>query len=507
MGAGFQRAGKRDVVYSNRRPPKYDSFGDLLKDAMQRRDIRNIGELADRLGLGHDMFYKRMNGSKPTHDRYLIVATCYVLGLRADETNDAMRLYSLLCAMLKSGVYSHSLMAPLDSGNPTERRLRRILDENAELMDEDGGKSWHPTIDDLNQKLGKDFEIDLQKGSRKAKAKALPKPPYPVVGKWVTRDFCGSWEESAPFYDLDWVSVRGEMRLERNKGCIVQLECRTNGPLLRCTTDLTVNEWRDGEHVAQSWRHFDSTEGTGEFQGCLEELRDDVMVEVRSLESTLDDTRNYGTRVSWRPAGDALLVFAETYGYEFPEAGEYYLMERRGSSYRMLVSRRSMFMMEYLRPKGYADHYGRTAPLVIGAYSEEPTPCAKEGVPEFLARIRASAFRKLRARVDETADSIKSGTAPMPGYFPERDDIETVIRCFGLEGEFGLHGKADDYGCDVDRWEVDHRCDDGTVVRLDPDILWTALQMRFDPVSVDPQSLDKVCHVIHDHGSLESMLE
>ena len=125
--------------------------------------------------------------------------------------------------------------------------------------------------------------------------------------------------------------------------------------------------------------------------------------EYRRIWDILLDSRNTGKRISAKIIDNKLHIFTETYNYDTPEFGEYYLMDYCDGVYMFSVSDVSRFMTLYLSHKEYLHYYGEYSESHTQQYTslEEIAAHEKEYAKishyerEMITRHRRNAFQRI----------------------------------------------------------------------------------------------------------------
>lgn len=141
--------------------------------------------------------------------------------------------------------------------------------------------------------------------------------------------------------------------------------------------------------------------------------------EYRRIWDILLDSRNTGKRISAKIIDNKLHIFTETYNYDTPEFGEYYLMDYCDGVYMFSVSDVSRFMTLYLSHKEYLHYYGEysephtqqyTSLEEIAAYEKEYAKISHYE-REMITRHRRNAFQRMQNEIDDLRRKLKRGKA------------------------------------------------------------------------------------------------
>ena len=120
----------------------------------------------------------------------------------------------------------------------------------------------------------------------------------------------------------------------------------------------------DSQHRI-SPQHFKQLRDAGEYKPFFSRLRSMTMKYHRKLIDRLDDTRNYGERISAHLINGKIHIFAEKYNYRFPEANEYYVMDYSEGTYTLSVFHHSAFMYLLMGEKEYKSYISQKTPVPI----------------------------------------------------------------------------------------------------------------------------------------------
>ena len=141
--------------------------------------------------------------------------------------------------------------------------------------------------------------------------------------------------------------------------------------------------------------------------------------ERRRIWSMLLDSRNTGKRISAKIIDNKLHIFTETYNYDMPELGEYYLMDYCDGVYSFSVSDVSRFMTLYLSHEKYLQYYGEYSELNTQQYTSVEEIAAHEkdyaekGYSEhkLITHHRMNAFQRMQYEIDDLRRKLKRGKA------------------------------------------------------------------------------------------------
>ena len=244
---------------------------------------------------------------------------------------------------------------------------------------------------------------------------------------------------------------------------------------------------------------------TGVLQEHFTELLHLVRKETERVLIGLNDTKNYIERVSVKIKDYSLYYFAETYNYDFPEAGEYYLYECIGTQQFLKVFRSSQFMKCYLSKQEFNQIYIRSENKPLRSYSsfdeleEEISNNSIDIAPLLRSRLRA--FKHLR----ELSQSLKEDIIDHKKYVRRLeyiyDDRDRVCEFFHVEKEFHcvFESEYSDFmKATVERVEFLLPNDEYVVITL---------QDLYDAFELGYNHIDEICEIKKNTGSVKSVLQ
>lgn len=167
---------------------------------------------------------------------------------------------------------------------------------------------------------------------------------------------------------------------------------------------------------------FADLEEAGEYREYFAKLDSAVEAERRKMYDFLGDSRNYRRRISARVIDNEMHAFCETYNFDVPEAGEYFLMDYCRGRYSFTVSDRSRFMRLYMPEDKYKQVYGDAPDKVLESYNStseiyyaaaETAEGAEFGAMDKGERMawRIFAFRKMKREIKKLIRRLKTGRA------------------------------------------------------------------------------------------------
>ena len=341
----------------------FSSFAELFRakqKALGEAEGRKISkeEIGLRLGFDYETFRKIVNKhkEKQTKKRDCVIAICAVIGCDASETNEALRLYGF---------------PELDQYH---LRDEIIWDKLIEQPDSP------ISVDEINEALTAacftPLDISNHRNHTQPKNGSFP---YKLVRRHFqcTVEGVGRCKEPDRFLDLRYdVDCFYNMRTcmeylgqdRRFEICIRYEEPRMDAPETVYQTGIRrrISPKRKRyivytyptEACESELHEYDQIDETGDFRVCFLEIEKAEQKEKKRLCDTVNDTRNYGSRIAAKVIENELHVFCETYNCDIPELSEYYLMDFCCGEYTLYILNQSCFMQMYLREEQYEQTYG-----------------------------------------------------------------------------------------------------------------------------------------------------
>ena len=449
----------------------YASFSELYKNKISKlRENEGITiktrELADIIGIGYGLFRKYIVAhDKKTKKRDCIIAICGLIGCDADDTNEALRLYGF---------------PELDQYNRRDEIIWDQLIKNEKSP---------VSVADINKALAaKHFKpLDVHK-PRNQTQKEAQENPFKLVRKHFQCTIEGIGRTCGPesFLDLQYdVECYYNMRTcfeylrqGRRYEICVQYADQNSQP--------SENIWQTGirrricpkrkKHIVYAYpteeheselHEYELIDDTEEFRECFLEIEKKEHDEKQRIYDMVNDTRNYGSRISAKVIDSELHIFCETYNTDIPELSEYYLMDYSGGEYTLYVLDRSCFMQMYLGEEKYEQIYGKQ-PLfrllhmrkkwdeafgiragklkdpVIDQYSSEEeieySVYEARDIGTFetygedtIAGLRLKAYCQMRSEIDTMIEKLRNGKAHICDRELLGEDADSLIaEYFGL---------------------------------------------------------------------------
>jgi len=415
-------------------------FSLKLKELSKRLDKKiTKKDIADMVGISHELFRKMINREKATKKRDCIIAVCAALRLDTFDTDLALK--------------HNDWMEPLDDYNVRDELIMNILDnlsENPKTADDN-----MKIIPEINAALvANGFpELDIINHRNTDREKNYPFSPvrkhFQCIIGGVTR-YTDPYFFMDLLYDVDnFHTMRTSMELE-GEGRRTELTVSFREPhdsfgencFVSCLRKkvappekiYSVYTYPDDEHDAETREYTDISE-TGIFRKSFAELEKTEAAERRKFYSTINDSRNYEKRMSAKVIGNRLHIFYEEYNYYLPELGEYCLMDLCDGEFTLSVSNESRFMFMYLPEEKYRKIYGEPNFTVTEEYTSvgdiedsayvvtEVGPYESYREAEIL-ELRKMTYRKMKSGITSLVKKMKSGTAHIcsPDVLSELDE-------------------------------------------------------------------------------------
>lgn len=415
-------------------------FGLKLKELSKKLGKKiSKKDVADMVGISHELFRKMINREKTTKKRDCIIAVCAALRLDTFDTNLALK--------------HNDWMEPLDDYNIRDEFIMNILDnlsDNPKTADDN-----MKIIPYINAALVANgfSELDIITHRNTDKGRDYPFNP---VRKHFQCTIGGVTRYTDPFwfmdllYDVDnFYTMRTSMEFEGN-GKRIELTVGYKEPhdsfgencFVSCLRKkiappekkYTVYTYPDEEHDSEI-KEFDDISETGIFRKSFLELEKTETAEKRKFYSTINDSRNYEKRIAAKVIGNRLHIFYEEYNYYLPELGEYCLMDYCDGEFTLSVSDCSRFMYMYLPEEKYRKIYGESNFTVTEEYSSlsdiedsayvvtEIGPYESYRETEIL-ELRKMTYKKMKAGITSVIKKMKAGTAHIcnPDVLSELDE-------------------------------------------------------------------------------------
>lgn len=254
------------------------------------------------------------------------------------------------------------------------------------------------------------------------------------------------------------------------------------------------------------------------YHDLFEEMDIQEDAERKKAFGLLNDSRNFSRRISAKIIDNELHIFYETYNYDKPELGEYYLMDYCRGTYHFSIADRSRFMTLYLTPEKYRKLYGECQAEIKEQYeSSEPLKKALAEIAKYdydygydidrrTAKQKLQAFRRMQKEIDLMSLKLKFKRAfirsrdalwlPIPGT--EYIEAMYILNYYNAKKQFGCTGLDD-----LDWMELSVECynrskkravfqlSDGRIVKLSRKDLDRGYELGLDTIDEIGQFLLK----------------
>jgi len=426
-----------------------ESFPEWFKSKQQsltNKDGSKISteEIGLMIGLNYSTFRKFIYNQRTTKKRDFIIAVCAVMGCDRDDTNKALKLYGF---------------PELDEYYRRDEIIWDLLVANP---------GTPVSVAQINEALdaGGYSPLDIHNHRNKEQTQDKPQVPFKLVRRHFqcTIEGIGRSSDTDSFLDLLYdVDCYYNMRTcfeylsggRRFELCIQHEEPHS---------DLSENIWQTGirrricpkrkkyivytyptEEQESELYEYDRIDDTGAFRECFLEIEKKEREEKKRLCDTVNDTRNYGSRISAKVIDSELHIFCEMYNSDIPELSEYYLMDFCGGEYTLYVLKQSCFMQMDLSAEKYEQIYGKlpafrllhirktmddafctkadllNAPVLDRYSSEEEIEDSAYEARDIgtfetygenaITKLRLKTYRKMKAQIDDMMSKLKTGTA------------------------------------------------------------------------------------------------
>jgi hypothetical protein len=481
---------KQNVVYEEQQEiDPFESFPKIIKMKRTEWGLTALS-VSEMMGMNYDVFKGKCNGNRPA-TRDFVIAVCAILLMNSWETGEALR--------------SHKSMFPaFDEDNDRDSCIINFLDKPVYTY------STPEILTELNDTLvaegfGSLDIIDHRNRTNGGKKRDKPKSQYTILGYAFQMTASNGYALYGDQYD----SLETEYGLDRTR-CVgrMYIENRMTGEEFRLHYSSEGDAYMyDSQHRILP-RHYKQLRNAGEYTPFFSKLRSRTMKYQRKLIDRLDDTRNYGERISANILDGKIHVFAEKYNYRFPEANEYYVMEYSKGIYTLYVYHRSAFMYLFMGEEAYKRNISQTTPTPflkfdsleqINAFSE------RKDVPYWqidLIPLRKSAYKSLTEAVDKLRRDLAEGKRFIrnPTIIGDHgDEPGWICSFFSLEKEFECYHETDDYAGDVlclGKEVSSFQLKDGTTVEISINDLLKAFELGFNDI-------EEICQVKRDRGKIE----
>lgn len=416
-------------------------FKEKRKELCQKTERRiSTEEIGLMLDIDYESFRKIINKQKQTKKRDCIIAICTVLGCDGTAANEALSLYGF---------------PELDEYHRRDEIIWDALIKNSNSP---------LSVEELNDLLTAESFAPLDIYTHRSTEKKVF--PYKLVRRQFqcTLEGIGQFNDPERFLDLRYdtecfYNMRTCMEY-LGGGRLFEVCIQYDEP----HRDVQQNIWQIGiqrrirpkrrkyivytyptEEQKSEREEYERLDDTGKFRSCFLEIEKTERAERQSICARVNDTRNYGSRISAKVIENELHIFCETYNCDVPELAEFYLMDYCGGEYTLYILNQSCFMQMYLSEEQYAQIYGKlpafriihmrktwddsygtkagklSDPVLDQYSSEEEIADSVYEVRDIgtfepysenvITGLRRKAYRKMKAQIDDMMRKLKTGTA------------------------------------------------------------------------------------------------
>lgn len=390
-------------------------------DAKLGREKISSPELAKLANMNPDVFRKILNAQKNTNKRDCIILICILLKMDDETANKVLAYYG----MPQLNPYDDRDGELLDliyecEELPTDQRFD-IFEINNRLQ-----MKKFPLLDMPNSKKS-------LHNSQESVFEVLRKSAKTVAGEI---HFGDQYNSLSTQYGFERYECRADMLLENRKNKRrYYLGASSVG---KCW----IEEFDVKKKEVLTYKQYKNVEESGEFKAYFFDLIRCAKKEQQYMDNILNDTRNYGERISAKLEGDSICVFFEEFNYQIPERNEYYLMEYKAGKCYLFVYDKSVFMKRYLSDEKYSTHYGRCNANVLEVYdSVEKIETLLESKKKFsdeasILQCRKYAYLKMSEAVLKCLNALKTREVFIQNFEWAFVNENEVLRLYKSEKDF-----------------------------------------------------------------------
>lgn len=444
----------------------------------------NVTCLAEKINkfdpnVSCEIVRKVVSQTKRTRKRDLIIAICICLEMSREEMDKALLLYELVPLREFDRRDKVFINAATDQ--------KDLVGVNSELL-----QRHLPKLDLCDQNSGKKFVMEKMIDEKKYTVYEMEVRPFLM--------YYGDELSLKERYSPDNFYCAAHLKLMENAtGKKILLEWGT-------VSDTVYDLKDDGRYVARDYDFVWSKEYKYEFSTYTDDLKYLVDRKMRVCIDQLNDTKNYGIRISAVFVEADLVVYGETFNYENPEYSEYYQIEIRPNQKIFAVSNQSIFMQRYLKKEKYEKLYGKIESVKRTIYHSDEevlsdrANCIKEDglqpLPRASEEQRLAHFQKLEAAVEDIR--IKLANREL-FVFNAREfiGIEELVKLFNVKEELD---------CRWDEKFPEHEFVPHKDSFIAPDGVETTWKDLYRALELGMGSVSDICNVRAKYGSIEGIL-
>ena len=354
---------KEEIIPEAFEETNYASFSEFYRDKISqisKKEGRTIKtrELALVVNIDYEQFRKFIVGhDKKTKKRDFIIAICAIIGCDATETNEALRLYGfpeLDQYNRRDEIIWDQLAEDPDAPVSIDKINEALAAEHYPLLDIHDYRNEKPNEKQANpfKLVRKHFQCTIEGIERNYKPDSFLDLQYDLECYYNMRT-CFEYLGHGRRYEI---CIQYEDPHDQKSENIWQTGIRRR--IFPKRKKYIVYAYPTEEHESEL-QEFERIDDTELFRECFLEIEKTEQAEKQRLCDTVNDTKNYGRRISAKVIENDLHIFCETYNTDIPELSEYYLMDYCGGEYTLYVLNRSCFMQMYLTVEKYEQIYSK----------------------------------------------------------------------------------------------------------------------------------------------------
>lgn len=405
---------------NNKKGPFSIHFDECLESLELRKNGKRMKkeEIGALLGISKWHFKKYIN-TLGLARRDCIIAIGFALWLNSNQTDDLLLRYG---------------MPQLDEKIPRESEIKRMLNVAVAELNHGKKKVDDFSLESINQEL-RDLNmeplhvVDKKNGKRETDEPiSTPQEKYIlleqktetrideiVLGEWydslMTEYYPGRYRIASDYY-IESVDGRSGHRIVVEPGSnntyseMLVEEGKAKGDnSIEYGPKLCLLQWDypTSNGLATS---FNSIEETGDLKPFYKIAYNKAIQERIRLTQVLNDSKNYQDRISAKVIDGEIHVFTETYNYDYPETGEYYLMDYCSNKFIFSVEKESCFMLLYLSQNEYLSYFEKLPIRGEEKYEsveeiKKKRAEEKDPVLRIVLGSRLTAFIRMKQRIEE----------------------------------------------------------------------------------------------------------
>lgn len=464
---------------------KFTKIVSKYKEADEKlgREKITSPELAKLANMTPEVFRKLLNGQKRTNKRDCIILICILLKMDDETANKVLAYYGMpqlnprdsRDGELLDMLYEYEKL-PVDYRFDIFEINSRLQFKNFPLLDiPNSGESLHSSSETV-------YEI-------------LRKSKKTIAGEVYFGD---QYNSLSTEYGFERYECRADMLLENKKN--KRRYYLGSSAFGRCW----IEEFDEKKNDVLTYKQYKSAEESGEFKEYFLELVRSAKKEQQYMDSILNDTRNYGKRISAKLEEDSICVFFEKFNYQIPERNEYYFMEYKSGECCLFVYDKSVFMKKYLSDEEYSTHYGKCNANVLEVYDSlekiETLLESKKKLSDevIILQCRKNAYKKMSEEVLKCLNALKTREVFIQNFEWAFEKEDEVLRWYKIEKNFECtYDEEEDFICrGVNTTEK--VCATGTKVSVSFDEIKRAFELGYSDI-------EQIFRIKLQKGSIEAV--